>query len=83
MVIGTRAATDVGFLHPDILVIGTHYVHPEEVRHGDVTAGVKRVWIVITAGRFCLGYWYSLCSPIYTGELERCKQRKHDTCLSV
>ena len=26
--------------------------NPEEVRHGDVTAGVKRAWNVITADKY-------------------------------
>ena len=26
--------------------------HPEEVRHSDVTARVKRAWIVITADKY-------------------------------
>ena len=36
-------------------IINVHYSedgNPEEVRHGDVTAGVKRAWIVITADKY-------------------------------
>ena len=32
------------------------WLDPEEVRHGDVTAGVKRAWNVITADKYSFFY---------------------------
>jgi len=33
-------------------LVTKHESAPEEVRHGDVTAGVKRAWNVITADKY-------------------------------
>ena len=49
--LGTRLATHYA---PYEEVTKTLRHCPEEVRHGDVTAGVKRAWNVITVDKYSL-----------------------------
>jgi len=43
----------------------SHFLNAEEVRHGDVTAGVKRAWNVITADKYSFFILRGILVPVF------------------